>query len=297
MEYKYHIDDIVWVKIKGYPWWPGIVRHQIYNNILIQIKSIILNDNTSTKNKTNNILKLENQSYKYIIKFFVELTESIISDVKKIKPFLEYKNEFSKIKQKKLNNAIKFANIISMGKMSFSQHCTFLKEGIKSFEGQIKRLEEIKKEEEKEKQKTENEKYDKIIQENKENNNKDKIINKNINLENNNNNKKIYIQNEIKEKLNNGDKNNNKIIKENLIRKKFIIFGKKKSVLGRKRSDNSNSLRHHLMMDLIYSIDDFIYNKRNMKINDYDLFFKDIELKIPKNKLNTNGLNVSEYNF
>ena len=47
------------------------------------------------------------------------------------------------------------------------------------------------------------------------------------------------------------------------------------------------------MMDLIYSIDDFIYNKRNMKINDYDLFFQDIELKIPKNKLNTNGLNVS----
>ena len=24
-EYEYHIGDIVWVKIKGYPWWPGIV--------------------------------------------------------------------------------------------------------------------------------------------------------------------------------------------------------------------------------------------------------------------------------
>ena len=24
-ESEYHIGDIVWVKIKGYPWWPGIV--------------------------------------------------------------------------------------------------------------------------------------------------------------------------------------------------------------------------------------------------------------------------------
>ena len=35
MESKYHIGDIVWAKIKGYPWWPGIVSEQniyiIYN--------------------------------------------------------------------------------------------------------------------------------------------------------------------------------------------------------------------------------------------------------------------------
>jgi hypothetical protein len=24
-ESEYHIGDIVWAKIKGYPWWPGIV--------------------------------------------------------------------------------------------------------------------------------------------------------------------------------------------------------------------------------------------------------------------------------
>ena len=29
MESEYHIGDIVWVKIKGYPWWPGIVRQYI----------------------------------------------------------------------------------------------------------------------------------------------------------------------------------------------------------------------------------------------------------------------------
>ena len=29
LEYEYHINDIVWVKIKGYPWWPGIVSKLI----------------------------------------------------------------------------------------------------------------------------------------------------------------------------------------------------------------------------------------------------------------------------
>ena len=42
-------------------------------------------------------------------------------------------------------NAIKFANIISLGQMSFDQHCNFIKEGIITFSVQIKRLEQIKK--------------------------------------------------------------------------------------------------------------------------------------------------------
>ena len=49
------------------------------------------------------------------------------------------------------------------------------------------------------------------------------------------------------------------------------------------------------MMDLICSIDDFIYNKRNIKISEYDSFFEDIKSKISQNQLNTNGLNVSIY--
>lgn len=219
------------------------------------------------------------------------MTESTVSDTNKIKPFLEYKNEFSKIKQKKLNNAIKFANIISKGQMTFSEHSTFIKEGIRSFEGQTKRLEELKKEEEKEKEKIKSHNYDIIIG---DYNEKDKILEDKEMTQENVNNKKMENENQIKEKFNNDDKNNNNnnIIKKNIIKKK-LIFGNKKKVLGRKRSEKSYSLNHHLMMDLIYSIDDFIYNKRNMKINDYDLFFQDIELKIPKNKLNTNGLNVS----
>lgn len=27
LEYKYKIGEIVFAKIKGYPWWPGIVKY------------------------------------------------------------------------------------------------------------------------------------------------------------------------------------------------------------------------------------------------------------------------------
>jgi hypothetical protein len=35
MEPKYYIGDLVWVKLKGYPWWPGVVSKLIYQNIYL----------------------------------------------------------------------------------------------------------------------------------------------------------------------------------------------------------------------------------------------------------------------
>jgi len=29
MEEIFEVGEIVWVKLKGYPWWPGMVRHKI----------------------------------------------------------------------------------------------------------------------------------------------------------------------------------------------------------------------------------------------------------------------------
>ena len=34
MEEQYKVGNIVWIKLKGYPWWPGMVRNKIYDNIL-----------------------------------------------------------------------------------------------------------------------------------------------------------------------------------------------------------------------------------------------------------------------
>ena len=29
MEETFEVGEIVWVKLKGYPWWPGMVRNKI----------------------------------------------------------------------------------------------------------------------------------------------------------------------------------------------------------------------------------------------------------------------------
>ena len=34
MEEQYKVGNIVWIKLKGYPWWPGIVRIKIFNIML-----------------------------------------------------------------------------------------------------------------------------------------------------------------------------------------------------------------------------------------------------------------------
>ena len=31
MEEQFNKGNIVWIKLKGYPWWPGVVRTIIYN--------------------------------------------------------------------------------------------------------------------------------------------------------------------------------------------------------------------------------------------------------------------------
>lgn len=35
MEYELKMNELVWAKIKGYPWWPGVVRNQLYNIFLL----------------------------------------------------------------------------------------------------------------------------------------------------------------------------------------------------------------------------------------------------------------------
>ena len=159
-----------------------------------------------------------------------------------------------------------------------------------------------------------NNNHNKMNEDTKCNNNAGKSdikINKNYNnkKESNNNINNINSDNNGNGNINdNINGNNNYINKDNLnekIKSKKLILGNKKKLLGRKRLNNNdsnkivnsnnnyNSTRHRFMMDLICSIDDFIYNKRNYKVNDYDLFYKDIQLKLSQNKLNTNGFNVS----
>ena len=70
---------------------------------------------------------------------------------------------------------------------------------------------------------------------------------------------------------------------------------KKLKFLGKKRvSESRNS--YNMTKDLICSIDEFIFHKRDVKLfNGYDDFFNNMKKKIAESKLNTNGLNVRNF--
>jgi hypothetical protein len=79
-------------------------------------------------------------------------------------------------------------------------------------------------------------------------------------------------------------KNNKKISR------KFKAI-KKMNCLGKKR----NSYNTSMTKDLICSIDEFIFHKREVKlINGYDSYFKEMEKKISESLPNANGLNVRQ---
>jgi len=211
MEASFKLGEIVWTKLKGYPWWPGMIKE-------------IISDQ------------------EYIVKFFIELSESKVN-VNKIKPFEENKEEFSKTKLKKLNNIIKIADVVNKGCMSFEQHEKFVKNGIKLFEDQMAECEKIKKE----KEKLEEKRREKI---------KEKEIINTVNCP-----------------------------------KKFRAL-KKLKFLGKKRFNDTRN-NYNMTKDLICSIDEFIFHKRDVKLfNGYDEFFNNMKNKIAESKLNTNGLNA-----
>ena len=228
MEEKYIEGDIVWIKLKGYPWWPGIVSSHKNNykqfniNLIEQIYKFI-------------------SSQECIVKFFIELSESKIN-ITKIRPFDKYREEFSKTKLKKLKNIIKIAEMISKGEMTFEQHIIFAKRGLQFFEEQHCELIKMKKEK--------------------------------GNME---------LKKTEKERLYN--------IKNT---KKFKTI-KRRKFLGNKRkyNESKNIYNSNMTKELICSIDEFIFHKRELKlINGYDSYFDEMKQKISKSMLNTSGLNV-----
>ena len=74
--------------------------------------------------------------------------------------------------------------------------------------------------------------------------------------------------------------------------KKFKAI-KKMKYLGNKRNLGESRNNYNMTKELICSIDEFIFHKRDVKIfNGYDAFFNNMQNKITESKLNTNGLNV-----
>ena len=76
--------------------------------------------------------------------------------------------------------------------------------------------------------------------------------------------------------------------------KKFKSI-KKMKFLGNKRNFGETRNNYNMTKELICSIDEFIFHKRDVKLfNGYDSFFNNMQNKISESKLNTNGLNVNK---
>ena len=76
--------------------------------------------------------------------------------------------------------------------------------------------------------------------------------------------------------------------------KKFKTI-KKMKFLGKKRNmyESRNNYNCNMTKELICSIDEFIFHKREVKlINENDSFFDDMKNRISSSILNTNGLSV-----
>ena len=97
---------------------------------------------------------------------------------------------------------------------------------------------------------------------------------------------KERLEEKKKEKMKEKEKINN------LIGLKKFGALKKIKFIGKKRLNETRN-NYNMTKDLICSIDEFIFHKRDVKLfNGYDDFFNNMKKKISESKLNTNGLNV-----
>jgi len=107
---KVKAGEIIWAKIRGFPWWPG------------QISKIEGSDHNS-------------QELKVLVNFIGDPTHAIIP-LSKIEKFDKKFNEFSKTKKKTLITSIALAKKIIKGELTFEKHMNFMK--IDKYEGKKK---------------------------------------------------------------------------------------------------------------------------------------------------------------
>ena len=84
--------DLIWAKIRGYPWWPGIVQ--------------------SNKSKIHISKEETNKEQKILVNFLGDNTHAEIP-IDKVEDYNKKYTEFSKTKKKSLLKAISIANKFS----------------------------------------------------------------------------------------------------------------------------------------------------------------------------------------
>ena len=101
MKKGFKVNDVVWGKLKGFPWWPAVIVKYVHNKEHV-------NDNV------------------VLIKFIGDLTTAVIS-ISRLLSFDEHYIRFSTTKHKQLLRAITEAKRIHNGEISFSHYCKSIK--------------------------------------------------------------------------------------------------------------------------------------------------------------------------
>ena len=110
MEKKFRKGEIVWAKVRGFPWWPAMVKSQSGN---------------SSRNEVNEI-ESDSKEASLVVYFIGDDSHADlpVSKVEKFAPKLE---EYSKTKKRSLLNSINLAKKILSGEIPFEKHLQFSK--------------------------------------------------------------------------------------------------------------------------------------------------------------------------
>ncbi len=108
MEKKFRKGEIVWAKVRGFPWWPAIVK-----GIKVTIRR---EDSESNESESKEIT---------ILAYFIGDDTHSELPVNKIEKFTAKVEEFSKTKKRALLNSIAIAKRVLSGEIPFEKHLEY----------------------------------------------------------------------------------------------------------------------------------------------------------------------------
>jgi hypothetical protein len=102
MERKFKKGEVVWAKVRGFPWWPGIVKSTFHH-----------------------ISKTQDET-KIIVNFIGDNSHANLP-FNKVEKFIQKLDEFSNVKNKNLLNSINIAKKIHNNEITFEKHLQLMK--------------------------------------------------------------------------------------------------------------------------------------------------------------------------
>jgi hypothetical protein len=102
MERKFKKGEVVWAKVRGFPWWPGVVK------------------------TTLNRLSKTQDEIKIVINFIGDNSHANLPPCK-VEKFMPKFEEYANVKHKNLLNSISIAKKIYSGEISYDKHLQCMK--------------------------------------------------------------------------------------------------------------------------------------------------------------------------